>query len=265
MGDSDALSGCTVLVSRPAKQSAPLLKMIRQQGGTPLSLPMIDVEAVPDTEKVMHIDNLADYDYVIFASVNAVDFFLPLLIPGKGIGEETALVAIGRATAQCLAQKLRPATIVPSENQTFNTENLLQHPELVEIQGKQILLVKGEGGRQLLAETLRARGAEVTEAIVYRRIRLEYEHQVLQETIDVVDLLTATSIEILQNLCVQFADWSVRLYQLPLIVISERIAHQARSRGFRHVLVTQQADDQAIVKSLQKAAGRINSTPQNDN
>ena len=165
------LKGTRILVTRPTHQASPLMEAIEQAGGIALHFPTIQIECVDNslaTEELLpHLD---DYRLAIFTSPNAVDQGLPQMRRDRELPATLRLAAIGTATAQRLQALLgRVIDIVPHGRS--NSEGLLTEPALQEVDGQKIVIVRGTGGRELLASTLRARGAQVDYLEVYRRTR----------------------------------------------------------------------------------------------
>ncbi len=159
------LRGRAVLVTRAREQAAPLMDAIREAGGEPLLLPALEIVPVaaapgraddPDPHRHPHPD------LVVFVSPNAVrQGARYLALPGS----RTA--AIGPATAEAMRRAGRTPDLVPVGG--YDSESLLAEPSLAAMAGRQVLIVRGKGGRELLADTLRARGAAVDYAEVYER------------------------------------------------------------------------------------------------
>src|SRR5262249_4796592 len=143
---------------------------------------------------------LATYDAAIFVSPNAVEYGVPdprrwptrLAAFGPGPGTAEALAAAGIADVRI------PTT-------TFDSEGLLALPELDDVRGKRVLILRGEGGREHLADALRARGAHVDAIACYRRAQPRSGVTGLAEAFDTgaIDAVTITSSEAVDNL------WSV--------------------------------------------------------
>lgn len=190
---------------------------------------------------------------LIFVSRNAVEYGLPLFPAGQL--PASAVVAVGRATARALAAAGRTVDLAPEHR--YDSEGLLELAELRQLNAKRVLIVRGNGGRSLLGDTLRARGAQVAYAEVYRREppRVDIEPWI-ERLRDEVDLLTATSTEILRNLCRTFGPHGrPLLVDRPLVVVSARIAATAEELGFKRIRTTERADDQAILKALLQLVG----------
>ena len=241
------LTGLTVVVTRPAAQCAMLCAEIEGQGGSAIAFPAVEIEPVAVQATVA----AADYDLVVFVSVNAVEHGAQQVIKSA----RTRIAAIGRATAAALAAAELAADIVPEGG--FNSEALLAHPELQLTSGARVLIVRGEGGRELLRDTFAEHGMVVETREVYRRVRpnvdaakvAEVEARWSDEGIDVV---TATSIETLQNLQALLTEHGRQLLSgTALLVPSRRIVAAAVSAGLRgEAIVAAGADDASMIGAL---------------
>jgi uroporphyrinogen-III synthase len=123
---------------------------------------------------------------------------------------------------------------------------------LQDVRDKHIAIVCGEGGRTVLADTLFERGAKVTVLTVYRRQLPVVDAKPMIEKVNThqVDVLVCTSLESVQNLHVLIP--SPRLYELTMIVVSERIAHRARELGFKHIKIAKNASHSALLATLKE-------------
>ncbi len=154
------LDGLSVLVTRPAHQADALVAAIETAGGEAYRFPVFDVIPRATDELTGELDAARNADVLIFVSANAVQHGLAVL------GETRATVAaIGPATAAALEDAGRRVDIRPAGG--FNSEHLLMEPALNDVGGKSIAIVRGETGRELLAETLRHRGASVSYLSAY--------------------------------------------------------------------------------------------------
>jgi uroporphyrinogen-III synthase len=118
--------------------------------------------------------------------------------------------------------------------------------------GQQVLIVRGEGGRPLLGDSLRARGAKVGYAEVYRRVRPQADiAPLIARWSGEIDLVTATSAELLDNLVGMLgeAGWPL-LRRTPLLVISERMRDAAERLGFETILLAPGADDASLLDAI---------------
>ena len=247
-------NGINVLVTRPAHQAEQICQLIQQAGDTALLFPVLEIQetARPETLNAI-LARLAEFDIAIFISANAVDYGLNAARAGAGFPTSLKVAAVGLATAKRLAEQQHPADIFP--NQNFNSEALLELTPLREVHGKRIVIFRGEGGRELLASELQARGAHVEYAECYRRARPAISSDLIDKVwaSGSVDIILVTSNEGLQNLFdIVTEQYRTRLLGTPLIVVSERAVSLARQLGFTsQIIVAATASDQAMMDALQ--------------
>jgi len=246
------LKGAGVLVTRPAEQAAGLSQLISLAGGEPVALPALAIAPAQDTAAIAEaISHRAAWSIALFISANAVRAGLPRLQAAGGLVAQTRVAAVGKATAQALSQAGIKVDIVPG--QRFDSEALLQDPALQDMAGKTVAIFRGEGGRELLAETLSNRGARIEYVQVYRRVKpsLSVTPVVSRWRNGGIHVVTVTSNEALQNLFDMLGDDGHNLLRrTPLVVISERGRHQAAELGIRQVRVSKQAGDEAILQAV---------------
>ncbi|CAL1241544.1 uroporphyrinogen-III synthase [Candidatus Methylocalor cossyra] len=244
-----SLAGISVLVTRPAEQADGLCALIEAAGGRARRLPLLAIAPTGNAAAQAALSQPEQWDWVIFLSANAVRW--APAIDRWPRRPRPRLAAIGAATAAALRAAGLPVDLIPEPQ--FNTESLLANPALRQVAGARILIVRGVGGRELLAEVLGQRGAEIAYAEVYRRIRPTVDAAALIELWrgGGVDAVVATSGETLQHLMellgpvgAEFAD------RTPLVVIGTRLAELARRHGWRRVLVAEPASDRGIADAL---------------
>jgi len=246
------LNGLRVLVTRPAHQAANLTTLLEQHYARVIALPTLDIVDPDDVLPITQtLENLDRFQWLIFISANAVNFALKA--NGGKIARSTnrRIVAVGQATAQALLDAQIPVDLVPENG--FSTEALLAMPVLQQVKDQQILIVRGVGGREALAETLRGRGAKVEYLQVYKRIIPSIDCSVVIGLLEQqqIDVLTITSAEALQNLLIMLGENNHKLlFRLPLIVMSDRIQDIAASLGFERITVSKSPSDAAILDTL---------------
>lgn len=258
MTEPSKLSGIGVLVTRPAGQAEALCRLIQAAGGRAIALPAASILPASDPEPARAL-LAARWDLIVFVSRNAVEQALPLL-PGGRLPEGPTIAAVGQATARALVAAGREPDLVPGGR--FDSEALLAMDALEDVLGSRVLIVRGEGGRPALGETLTRRGARVAYAEVYRRALPEIDPApLLAHWRRDVQLATATSDDILHNL-LELVTPRGRdaLLATPLVVVSERTAELARSLGFARVEIAERAGDEEILAALCRAAGPAPST-----
>lgn len=249
---SSSLVGLKVLVTRPVHQAEIFCRRVEQSGGIAIRFPTIAISPKEGPSSTPNpLNSLNSFDYAIFISANAVEQTFKQL-DKKEFPTSLQCVAVGEKTAQALKHHGRSITITPKRK--YTSEALLAQPEMQSIQNKNVLIVRGEGGRELLAETLRKRGAIVNYAEVYRRCLPQYTDEQIRMLIkdDTVSVITITSGESLNNLITLFAriDGN-QLRDLPLVLGSNRILETARQLGFKQSLVVaNNPSDEAMLQAL---------------
>ena len=160
---SGALHSRVVVVTRPERQAAPFLKMLRAAGAEPVAFPSLVIEPVVLEPGVRGRFEPDEFDWVIYASANAVEQGLAQLPRPR----RARLATVGLATARALEGHGLAVGAVPAT--TRDSEGLLAHPEFADVRGRRGLILRGVGGREVLHQALVARGAEVEVAELYRR------------------------------------------------------------------------------------------------
>jgi len=245
-----SLAGLTVVVTRPARQAARFTQSLRDRGAATVAFPVLEIEPVTLDAAARGVLAPDAYDWVVYTSANAVELSLPQL----GRPAHARVAAIGRATARALTAAGIHVHALPASGS--DSEALLAHPELAEPRGQRILIVRGVGGRDALRAGLAARGALVATAEVYRRTRPVPS----AEAFNALDrapgagpvVVAVTSVEVLDSLLAAApAARYAWLRDAPLLLPGERVAEEARRRGWRGPLVVARtAEDEAMVDAL---------------
>lgn len=240
------LAGKVIAVTRPQAQAGPLAAAIAAAGGEAFCFPLLDIAPADDLAPLAAaVARLADYDFAAFVSPNAVDHALPAILRhGPWPGGLQAL-AVGPGTVKALAAHGVGDCLAPSER--FDSEALLDLPGLApaQVAGRRVALFRGDGGRELLAETLRARGAVVDAIPCYRR-SAPGDFTVLADAAR-LDGITLSSSEALRHLVAGLGIARVR--DIPLFVPHARIAELAQALGLTRVILTPPAD-QGLIDGL---------------
>jgi len=243
------LRGRTILVTRPPHQANVLTQLIEQAGGRSVLFPALAIEPPLDPQGAAALlDEIASFNCSIFVSVNAVEQAF-VLAPGLARGLRTVF-AVGMATARALQAHGIADVIVPEE--AADSEALLRLPQLQDVRDHRVLIVRGEGGRELLADTLSARGALVRRAECYRRARPDGNPGELlarwrERGIDAVIAMSTDTLTNLWDLIGE--EGRALLLATPLFVPHARIAEAASRLGLHHVAITDAGDD-GVVRGL---------------
>ncbi|MDR0379171.1 MAG: uroporphyrinogen-III synthase [Candidatus Accumulibacter sp.] len=240
------LAGKRILVTRPAAQAAALAARIAACGGETACFPLIDIAPPEDWQAVDEAaSRLEAFALVVFVSQNAVSHGLTRLLAHRPWPRDLAAVAPGPGTAEMLAHAGIPKVIAPP-CAPYDSESLLALDPLraERMAGRVVLILRGNGGRELLAETLRVRGARVECVPCYRRM-LPTDGTRLMSLLrnNALDAVSFSSSEGLRNL-MQLLDTDSygKLAELPAFVPHRRIADEAARLGLHHVVLTESTD-----------------------
>jgi uroporphyrinogen-III synthase len=241
------LAGVGVIVTRPQRQAAGLARRLAALGAAPLVWPAIIILPPADPAALARVHaSLSAYDLAVFVSANAVEYgvadparwpqTLIAFAPGPGTAEALAAVGIDHAR-------------IPTAR--FDSEGLLALPELQQVQGKRVIVFRGDGGREVLGETLRERGADVEYVACYRRAAPQSGADGLIEALrdGRAHALTITSSEGLDNVLAALgAEGQALLARIPVFVPHTRIATRARERGLTAIVTA--GSDAGLVAGL---------------
>ena len=229
-----ALAGRRILVTRPRELAAGLAELIAREGGEPVLYPAIEIRDPenPAAARAL-LARACEFDFSVFVSPSAVRKAFAL-----HAGPWPARIgAVGEGTRRELAERGVREVLAPAAG--ADSEALLALPALQSMQGQRVLVVRGEGGRMLLGETLAARGAQVSYAECYRRARPAWA-----PVAGGLDGACVSSGEALENLLALLG--GERLRGVPLFVAHERIARRARELGLQSTVLAGPRDAQML-------------------
>ncbi|WP_342117350.1 uroporphyrinogen-III synthase [Pseudoduganella sp. OTU4001] len=243
-----------VVLTRPIAQAEPLAGRIRALGRAVEVLPLLEITPLPDQAPLRAaLAGLADYQLVAFVSPNAVDAAFAH-IPGWPEGLRAAVV--GEGSRQALIARGVPASQIdcPADPAHSDTEHLLQALDLSALRGARVLIVRGESGRELMADSFRAAGAAVTVLPAYRRAVPQLTPELaarLRALIDADAEWIITSSEALRGLIGLLQQLNnvkivASLQHQHLIVPHSRIADTARELGCQNVTLTGSGDERVL-------------------
>lgn len=258
MTSAGPLAGRGILITRPAHQAGSLAVLIHAAGGQPVIFPALEILDPANPQPLLDaIERLDTYDLAIFISPNAVTRVMERMAGRRGWPAGLRVAAIGKGGVRELERHGIHDVIAPQRS--FDSERLLEMPQLQAVSGQRVLILRGDGGRELLGDTLAARGAQVDYVACYRRARPQTDPAPLLQAWaqDGVHAMVVTSSEGLRNLFVMLGKPGESLLQrTPLLVPHPRIAAVARQLGCREVMETAPGDDGLIAGLLQQFAAK---------
>lgn len=240
-----ALADRGIVITRPAEQAHSLAAMVRAAGGHPILFPVIEILDLTDQRPFNAlVDRLQEFDLAIFISPNAVRKAMALISARRRLPSGLTVAAIGQPSVKALERCGVTGVVAPTHG--YDSEALLALPAFQEVAGKRVVIFRGEGGRELLGDTLNARGARVEYAECYRRVVPQRDAAPLMDAWARGELhaIVVTSSEGLTNLIkmIGYAG-EVRLAATPVFVTHPRVAETARMHGLSKVVTTAAGDN----------------------
>jgi uroporphyrinogen-III synthase len=252
-----------VVITRPRQQAEPLARAVAALGRTPVILPLLDISPLPDETLLRAaLARLRDYALVAFVSPNAVDAAFAHIDAWPA---DVALAVVGEGSRAALARHGiggdRYRIHVPLDASRSDSEHLLQALDTGALAGRKVLVVRGETGRELLPDALRAAGIDVETVAAYRRAVPFLTPDLaasLRTLLAAPNDWIVTSSEALRGLAglVEQLDGGAsvaKLQQQRLIVPHARIAETAGALGFKAVTLTGSGDER-LLAALQSRA-----------
>jgi uroporphyrinogen III methyltransferase/synthase len=203
--DDRPLFGRRIVVTRSREQAGELVEMLEERGAEAIHAPTIRIAAPEDTGPLDEVcRHVSTYDWLVLTSANAVDHFMRRLLHVADIRElkDVRICTVGTSTAARLGRYGIRVDLVPDE---YHAEALLAAlRQSDEIAGRRFLLPRADIARELLADELRASGAEVTEVVAYRTMLASPErdgdHDIYRMLLDrQIDAVTFTSASSVKN------------------------------------------------------------------
>lgn len=253
-----------VVLTRPRGQNKNLLECLSGRGLSCIELPMLEIAMLDAAEAIaaahVQIGSLHQYDYALFVSANAVESAAKFCRQ-QGVEWPAELCCIGMGAATEKAIEHNGWHLLPQGAESvasLSSELMMQQPWAQLVKGLQVVIVKGEGGREYMQQTLADRGAHVAELLLYRRERPVYSNEFLSRSLCEVAQSAQSSAIVLAS-ADTLNNWHHALEQsglialkrqLNLVVPSQRVAELAREKGFSEIRVASGASNDAFIQAL---------------
>lgn len=245
-----------IIITRPAAQATALAQQIAARGGQPVVFPLLEILPLHDSAPLQALlARLDNYALVVFVSPNAIDAAMrhvsswprPVAIGIVGEGSRAALAQYG-LTAQ------NTTIFSPPDPARTDSEGLLQALDLDALRGRQVLLVRGESGREFFADALLAAGIQVQAVAAYRRQAPQLDEALKSRLLALLNSQNhwiVTSSEALRHLLdlvrqVESGTGVAKIQQQHLLVPHARIAETAHALGFSDVTLTGSGDERLL-------------------
>lgn len=258
-----------VIITRPLAQAGALARQVAALGRKAIVFPLLEIHPLSDPAPLLAAlaalsaplaaADASCYALVAFVSPNAIDACFAHLarwpdgVALAVVGEGSRLALAAHGVTDANATIYRPVDAARSDS-----EALLEVLDLDALRGREVLIIRGENGRELLGDALRAAGVKVTQVAAYRRSAPALDaaaQSQLRQLIGSDNDWIVTSSEALRIL-VQMADQCggaasvAKLQQQQLIVPHARIAETAQQLGFQH-LTRSASGDESLLAALQ--------------
>jgi len=242
------------LITRPRAKGEQLVRLIEAANGAALCCPFIEISAGGQFDKVSSLlEKLQPDDYIIAISDNAVNYANTSLInANKAWPQQVNYIAVGPTTAKCWHKYGINHAKIP---RTHDSEGVLALLTNTQVEHKNIVILRGNGGRETMAEDLTKRTANVTYCEVYQRTAPYYEPEQLVNKWQqfAINSVIITSGEILGNLIKTIPytalPWILNLH---FIVPSQRIAALANELGIEHVTIASGASNNSLFNAVKQ-------------
>jgi uroporphyrinogen-III synthase len=269
----EPITSAAVVITRPRRQAEPLAAAVAALGRRPVMLPLLEIGPAPDQALLARVlAGLERYALVAFVSPNAVEAAFAHI---KAWPDGVDIAVVGEGSRAALARhgvtdgagKIRIHS--PHDPAQSDSEHLIEALDLAAIAGRRVLVVRGDGGREVLPDALRAAGCAVETVAAYRRSVPPLDAPMaasLRALLAEANDWIITSSEALRGLAglVRELDASpvaggdeetnvAKLQQQRLIVPHSRIAETARALGFTEVTLTGSGDER-LLAALQSRA-----------
>ena len=248
-----ALAGRTILVTRPADQAREVSEAIEAEGGCAVQFPLIEI--IPVTQPAAFLplaSGLREFALVFFVSPNAVAHGLAGLRQVAPWPSGLEVAAVGAGTRRALEAAGFATVIAPESG--FDSEAVLELPAFSAevLRGRRVLIVRGDGGRELVGETLHARGARVEYLCCYHRRCPEADPAPLLALArgDRLDAISLTSSVGIENFARIVGTGGLDHFaEIPGFVSHPRIAERLRHYGMRRGVLTG-IGDEALIRAM---------------
>ena len=247
------LAGRNFVLTRPLGQNESLARLLAAEGATTLEFPVTEIAPLEDPAALHELAaRLADFTLAFFVSPNAVAQTFAVIAP-QDWPAKLAVATVGPTSAKTLRACGFGEVIVPESR--FDSEGVLALPpfQAEALAGRRVLILRGNGGREFLAETLRTRGAEVECVTCYRRSRANPDPaRLLAQHLDGI---VFSSSEAVQHF-IEISGQTGRelLARLPVFAPHSRILAAASACGAHHPMLTA-AGDKGIVTGILETPG----------
>jgi uroporphyrinogen-III synthase len=242
-----------VVVTRADEQASELAAMLEAAGAVPVRCPTIVIAPPASYDEVdAALVRLASHEWVAFTSANGVRALLSRA-DAQGVRLDTARVAaVGQATARALAERGVPVAFVPRQESGHALGE-----SLPEVEGRAILLARGDRAAPALVRVLTERGAKVSAVAAYRTLPVAPSGAGLEELREGADVITFTSPSAAEGFVSLGPEWRSLARRATVVTIGPTTTAAALSLGFGVHAEAQERSMRALVDAIAGVCGRV--------
>jgi uroporphyrinogen-III synthase len=249
-----------VLITRPEEKSKQLAFLLQQQGIANISQPLFDYQD-NTTEKAVE-NALENTDIIIFVSIAAVEFTHRCYDLTRISSKKIIFIAVGHATKEALLSLGISDVLVPEQE---NSEGVLLLPVLEKVKNKNIVIFRGNGGREHIATKLTQRGAKICYIESYQRVWRTLAKTISQQwQAQQINCIVVTSNDSLMALLTHLKGDSAKLsdywqFDCLWLVVSSRIESNAKKMGLQKVVNSHGANTERLKEAIKAIS--VSETP----
>jgi len=245
-----------VIITRPLAQAEVLAQQVSALGRNTLLFPLLEINPLPDQEPLKAaLADLYSYALVAFVGPNAIDAAFGHL---SSWPSEVSIAVMGEGSRRALARhgltEGNARIFMPLNPDRSDSETLLEALDCEALRGKKALIIRGDTGRELLADALRSAGVILTQVAAYRRTAPALDEALQRQLTRLLETQNdwiVTSSEALRNLKQMVAkvageEGVAKLQRQRLLVSHFRIAENAQKLGFINITHTGSGDENLL-------------------
>lgn len=248
-----ALAGQRILITRAPQQAEEMATLIKERGGSVLEIPVLDFKSVPIQSSIESpIEHLANYQWLVFTSTNAVRFFLKLISESnKSLPSHIKIAVVGKKTAEVVQHYQLPIHLIP---ETYTSIGLVKAFRELGVGPQVMLLPQGQLAKPALPNALEKDGHHVTTITVYETVkheqgRFELRHALKQHDFNVVTFASPSAVQFFVE-SVRDLNWRDLMRGVAVACIGTVTAKEAEQQGLVVNIIPNEFTAASLVEAM---------------
>lgn len=256
--DNRPLFGKRILVTRARRQASVLSRLLSEHGAQAIELPAIDIQPIPNTNGLDRaISNLAQYQWVLFTSVNGVEAFFQRLCSQKLDSRalhNLRIGSIGPATAKALETRGIAVDYLP---EVYTSQGLITGLKGWDISGQRFLLPRADIADKELTQGISQLGAEAHDVAIYQTVAATDTLSQAKEMLisGEIDIITFTSSSTVSNLLAVFEGKTAMVNNTKVACIGPKTADTATKAGLKADIIAKEHTIPGLVSAIEQYFG----------